>query len=210
MFYIVEAHFTSCEKHTLSLSWYRLLYLWAIIQTYNLPLKHLTWWSMISMGTWYQVHPFPLTVPDLCYLELLVHLMCYLSLEPASFSLFLLHNVSRCGLKAWHYTCIWCRIALLNMFSPRKACMLNSLCEIRQWNSNEQQYSVTCVLPVCTVIQFPLHPKTCLTCVSCLCRVVLCSMMFSYCYASKQRCVNEEPCSATVAPSLYCKNILRF
>lgn len=112
-------------------------YAWVTIQTYYfLPLKHLTWWSIRSMGDWYQVHPVPLTVPDIYVTKNCWGIWCVISL--GNVPLFSLHIVSRCGLKAWHYTCIWCRNALLIVSDPGKACMLISLCEIRQWNSNEQ------------------------------------------------------------------------
>lgn len=124
-FYTVEAHCLVSCGCSISEPFFR-----SAIETFNMVIheKHgelISGSSPPSHCPWY-LH---------CQ-ELLGHLMCYLPSESASFALFRC-IVSRCGLKAWQHTCIWCRNALLIMSQPGKACMSISLCEIRQWNSNE-------------------------------------------------------------------------
>lgn len=73
-FYIFQKIFFSCLVST-GCSIFEPLF-----RLNNLPSKHSTWWSMRSMGNWYQVHPFPLTVADICVARNCWGIWCVMSL----------------------------------------------------------------------------------------------------------------------------------
>lgn len=158
-------------------------------------MKHLTWWSMRSMGNWYQGHPFPLTVPDIYVAKNCWGIWCFISLRnvpPLPF--FCCTVFPDVALKAWHETCIWCRNALLIMSRSQESMHVKQplwdKAVKQQWTivqcylfppdvhshsvSLAPQKAAWHVFPVCAV----------------LCRVLWCLVTVT---PSKQRCVNEDP-----------------